>query len=317
MKVARYKAYGGPDHIEIAEQPDPVARAGELLVRVHASSVNPVDWKIAAKYFPFNIMRAGIPYVPGLDVAGVVVTAAGSFREGDRVFSRIPGIKGGTSAELVAFDPRVAAKIPDAMGYHEAAAIPLAGLTALQGLRDQARLPMTDAAGVRVLVIGASGGVGHFAVQIAHATGAHVTGVCSGRNAAMVGELGADEVIDYTQVTTWNAGGEFDVILDCVGGVSPGRFTRWLNKRGTYANTLPNAGILLRQLASSIGLGRRVRGVMLRPDGDDLRVLCKLSEANKFRAVIDEVFPLDRVADAHRKSITGRARGKIVVEVAP
>ena len=105
--------------------------------------------------------------------------------------------------------------------------------------------------------------------------------------------------------------------LDCVGGVSPGRFTRWLNKRGTYANTLPNAGILLRQLASSIGLGRRVRGVMLRPDGDDLRVLCKLSEANKFRAVIDEVFPLDRVADAHRKSITGRARGKIVVEVAP
>ena len=315
MKVACYRAYGGPENVDVTDLPEPVAGEGQLLVRVRASSVNPVDWKIARGDFPFNLVKPGLPYVPGHDVAGEVVRGAGDFREGDRVYARIPGTKGGTSAERVAFDARAAAKMPEGMGYHEAAAIPLAALTALQGLTEQARLPTANAEGWRVLVIGASGGVGHFAVQIARAVGAHVTGVCSGRNAEMVTGLGAHEVIDYTKVTTWNAGGNFDVILDCVGGESPSRFTPWLTKRGSYANTLPDGGVFARQVLGSLGLGPRVRAVMLRPDGDGLRWLNGLYEKKQFRAVIDEVFALDKLADAHRKSMTGRARGKIVVSV--
>jgi NADPH:quinone reductase-like Zn-dependent oxidoreductase len=131
----------------------------------------------------------------------------------------------------------------------------------------------------------------------------------------MVTGLGAHAVIDYTKVTTWNAGGNFDVILDCVAGESPSRFTPWLTRRGSYVNTLPDGGVFARQLLGALGVGPRVRAVMVRPDGDGLRWLNGLYEKKQLRAVIDEVFALDRLADAHRKSMTGRARGKIVVAV--
>lgn len=315
MKVARYRAYGGPENIEVAEQADPVAGDGELLVKVHASSVNPVDWKIASGHFPFNIVRPGLPYVPGFDVAGEVVRAAGDFAQGDRVFVRLPGVKGGASVELVAVGAKEAAKIPEGMGFQEAAAIPLAGVTALQGLRDEARLPMAGADGYRVLVIGASGGVGHFGVQIARAAGAHVTGVCSGRNAELVAGLGAHEVVDYAKSEVFNSGGDYDVILDCVGGESPARFTPWLTARGVYVSTMPDAGVFARQLGHALLGRRRVRGVMLKPNASDLRSLSALFTAGKYHAHIDEVFPLERLADAHRKSIGGRTRGKLVVSI--
>lgn len=316
MKVARYRAYGGPENVETAEQPDPTPREGELLVRVHASSVNPIDWKIASGEFPFNLMRPGLPYVPGFDVAGEVVRGAGDFKTGDRVFARIPGRKGGASAELCAFAATVAARVPEGMSYHEAAAIPLAGLTALQGLRDEARLPLDGSAGGRrVLVVGASGGVGHFGVQIARAAGAHVTGVTSGRNAELVAGLGAHEIIDYTKDPAWGAAGAYDVILDCVGAEPAGRFTPLLAAGGAYVSALPNGGVFARQLASAVGLGPRVRGVMMKPEAEGLRWLGELHGAGKLRAHVDEVFPLGRLADAHRKSIGGRARGKIVVAV--
>ncbi len=316
MKVARYRTYGTPEHVEITEQPEPTPREGELLVKVRASSVNPVDWKIAQGEFPFNVAKPGLPYVPGHDIAGEVERGAGEFKPGDRVFARIPGRKGGASAEHVAFDARTAAKVPEGMSWHEAASIPLAALTALQGLRDEARMPLSGADGYRVLVVGASGGVGHFGVQIARATGAHVTGVCSGRNTEMVSGLGAHEVIDYTKTTTLNAGGDYDVILDCVGGESPARFTPWLTKRGVYVSTMPDGRVFSRQLAGALVGRRRVRGVMMKPDAEGLRWLGGLYEKKMFRAQIDEVFPLDRLADAHRKSMGGRARGKIVVSVA-
>lgn len=316
MKTARYRAYGSPDNLEMGDAPDPVPGEGELLVKVHATSVNPIDWKIAQGHFPMNLMKPGLPYVPGFDVAGVVERAAGGFREGDRVFARIPGRKGGCSAERVAFDASTAAKMPDTMSWNDGAALPLAGLTALQGLRDLAKLPLSGAEGYRVLIVGASGGVGHFGVQIAKCAGAHVTGVCSGKNVEMVTSLGADAVIDYTKTKTFNAGGDYDVILDCVGGESPGRFTPWLTKRGVYASCMPDGAVFLRQFASSVGLGAKVRAVMMHPDAEGLRWMAGHYEAKRIRVHIDEVFPLERLADAHRKSIGGRARGKLVISVA-
>ncbi len=317
MKVARYRAYGAPENIEIADAPEPTPAEGELVVKVRSTSVNPVDWKIAQGHFPMNLMKPGLPYVPGLDVSGVVERAVAPFNVGDRVFARIPGRKGGCSAERVAFDASVAAKMPDAMSWNDAAAIPLAGLTALQGLRDEAKLPLTGANGARVLVIGASGGVGHLGLQIAKCAGAHVTAVCSGRNAEMVKSLGADAVIDYTKSTVWNEGGAFDVILDCVGGESPSRFTPWLESGGSYVSCMPDGRVFARQLASSIGLGNRVRAVMMKPERAGLEWLAARYEEKKLRPQIDEVFPLERLADAHKKSISGRARGKLVISVAP
>lgn len=316
MKVARYRALGGPENIEYADQPDPVARAGEALVRVHASSVNPVDWKMARGEFPFNLMRPKLPFVPGFDLAGEVVTASGDFPVGRRVWARHPSMSAGASAELVAVPASALATMPEAMGYPEAAAIPLAGMTALQSLRDQARLPMSGAEGYRVLVVGASGGVGHFAVQIARAAGAHVTGLCSGRNAALVTSLGAQEVVDYTTGAAPNAGGDFDVILDCVGGAPVGRFLPWLTARGVYVSCAPRGGTFAWQLFYTLTFRRRVRGVMLMPRADDLRWLGGLYERGGLRAHIDATFPLARLADAHRMSIAGRTRGKIVIDVA-
>jgi len=316
MKVAQYRAYGGPEHVELAERPEPTPAPNEVLVDVRASSVNPIDWKIVSGVFPMSLMRPPLPYIPGHDIAGVVRKAAGPFREGERVFARIPGRAGGASAERVPCPPEALAPIPEGMSDHEAAAIPLAALTALQGLRDEARLPTEGAAGKRVLVVGASGGVGHFGVQLAKAAGAHVTGVCSGRNAELVAGLGADAVVDYTKTTHYNEGGDFDVILDCVGGESAGRFTPWLKPGGVYASTLPDAGVILRQVGYTLIGKRRVRGVMVKPVGDDLRHIGRLWTEKKLRVVIDEVFPLARLGDAHRKSIAGRARGKIVVDLA-
>lgn len=315
MKVARYRAFGAPENIEIADAPDPTPADGEIVVKVHSTSVNPVDWKIAQGHFPMNLMQPPLPYVPGLDVAGVVERAVAPFSVGDRVFARIPGRKGGCSAERVAFDASVAAKMPDAMSWNDGAAIPLAGLTALQGLRDEAKLSLSNANGARVLVVGASGGVGHLGLQIAKCAGAHVTAVCSGRNVEMVRSLGADAVIDYTKTTVWNEGGAFDVILDCVGGESPSRFTPWLTARGSFVCCMPGPAVIARQLTSSLGIGARVRAVMMKPERAGLEWFAARYQEGKLRVQIDEVFSLDRLADAHTKSISGRARGKLVVSV--
>ncbi len=313
MKVARYRQYGGPENIEVVEVPTTVARAGELLVKVHATSVNPVDWKMVNGAFPFNIVRPRLPLVVGFDIAGEVVTAAGDFAVGARVHSRLPSIISGAAAEYVAVSPRAVAAMPADMSYAQAAALPLAGLTAWQGLHREARLPKTGAEGYRVLVVGASGGVGHFAVQIARAAGAHVTGVCSARNAALVESLGANDVVDYAKTNDFNAGGDYDVILDCVGGVPTSRFTPWLTARGVYASCVPRGGTFAWQLFYTLTFRRRVRGVLLRPSADDLRSLDALFAAGKLRAHVDETYPLERMSDAHRANAAGRTRGKVVV----
>ncbi len=315
MKIAWYGSYGGPESIEYGVRPDAVAAKGELLLRVYASSVNPIDWKMMSGHFPFNVLKAPLPYVPGFDVAGEVVTPAGEYSVGDRLYTRLPTLFGGASQQYVAVSPKDVAKIPTAMSYHEAAAVPLAGLTALQGLRDEARLPLDRAEGYRVLVIGASGGVGHYGVQIARAAGAHVTGVCSGRNAELVTSLGAHAVIDYTKTEVWDRDGRYDVILDCVGGEPGPGHTRWLTDRGVYASTMPDGGVVARQLGYSLVGRRRVRAVMLKPGAADLRWLSGLATRGGLRSHIDEVFPLDGIAAAHAKSASGRARGKIVIDL--
>lgn len=313
MRASFYRSYGAP--LEMGDLPRPSAGPGQLLVQVAFSSVNPIDWKMSTGGMRL-LIPVQFPAVPGFDVSGTVVevgSGASGFAVGDLVHARVDGGAGATCAEFVAADASLVVKVPEGMGLAEAAALPLAGLTALQGLRDQALLPMTGAR-ERVLVVGASGGVGHLALQIAKASGALVSAVCSGRNAALATSLGADEVIDYTLADPWTLKGPWDVILDCVGD-DPAPWTPRLAGGGRYVSTLPGPRVLLRQALNPFN-SKKVRAVLVKSKAADLAVLDGLFSAGKLKIVADERFALDELPKAWERSKSGRTVGKIVVQVA-
>jgi NADPH:quinone reductase-like Zn-dependent oxidoreductase len=304
----------------MTEIPRPTPGPHQVLVRVIRSSVNPVDWKVASGKMRL-LIRTRLPMVPGLDFAGEVVelgAGVNSFAIGDRVHARIAtdeAAKGtGTCAEFATVGLSVLAKVPAGMNPDEAAGLPLAGITALQGLRDGAELPL-EGARQRVLIVGASGGVGHIAVQIARASGATVVGVCSARNAPLVSSLGAQEVVDYTKPDPFRGQAPFDIVLDCVGG-SPFRWIALLARGGRYASIMPGPGVFLRGIVNPLA-SRKVRAVLLKSSAADLRVLDQLVEAGKLRVVIDSRYPLAELRAAWERSMSGRTVGKIVVDLLP
>jgi NADPH:quinone reductase-like Zn-dependent oxidoreductase len=316
MRAMIYRAYGGLERLESTDIPRPSPGPEQVLVRVIAASVNPVDWKIASGKLRL-LMPMKLPAIPGFDVAGDIAElgpGVTGFAIGDRVHARIERNRGtGACADFAVVGVNVLARAPAGMEAGEAASLPLAGLTALQGLRDRAGLPL-EAARERVLVVGASGGVGHIAVQIARAAGATVVGVCSGPNAALVSSLGAHEVIDYTKPHAYRGQAPFDVVLDCVGGIAfP--WIPMLGRGGRYVSTLPGPDVFLLSLANPFH-GRKVRAVMLKSDAADLRVLDQMVDAGKVRVVIDSRYPLSQLRAAWERSMSGRTVGKIVIDVA-
>lgn len=309
------QSYGGPDALQCVELPRPEPGAAQVLVRVVAAAVNPVDWKMASGAYRL-ILPVRFPWVPGFDVAGEVVAlgpGVTGFAIGDRVHARLRKNEGGASAAFTVAGVGVTARMPAGMDFAQAAGLPLAGMTALQGLRDEAGLSMTGSR-ARVLIVGASGGVGHLAVQLARAAGATVVGVCSGRNAALVAGLGADEVLDYTQPDPFRGQSPFDIVLDCVGG-SPSAWTPLLAPGGRFASTVPGPSVFLRGWLNPVSR-RKVRPVLLDPNAADLELLDALVADGKLRVVVDSRFPLEALGDAWARSITGRAVGKIVIDVA-
>jgi len=315
MRAMVYRAYGGPEKLELTDLPKPAPGPDQILIRVIASSVNPIDWKRASGALRM-IMPASFPLVPGYDIAGEVVEVGpgvSGFPAGTRVHARIGENKGGASAELALAGVGVVTRMPEGMDPGEAAGLPLAGMTALQGLRDQAGLPL-EGARERVLVVGASGGVGHIAVQIARASGATVVGVCSGRNAELVTSLGAHEVLDYTKPDPYRGQAPFDIVLDCVAGdASP--WLPLLGPGGRYASCLPGLGVFLRSALNPFQK-KKVRAVLLKSRATDLAILDSLFTAGKLRVVIDSRFRLEELAKAWERSKSGRAAGKIVIDVA-
>jgi chloroplastic oxoene reductase len=312
MRAMSYKTYGGP--LEPVEIERPTPKSGQILIRARHSSINPIDWKLASGNLRF-ILPVKLPAVPGFDVAGEVAEVGpgvDAFRVGDRVHARVLGGTGAASAEYVLAGLDVVAPVPPSMPLDVAAALPLAGMTALQGLRDEARLPMHGAK-ERVLIVGASGGVGQLAVQIARDAGANVSGVCSGRNAALVSELGAHEIIDYTQPDAYQGKGPWNVVLDCVGG-SPFVWTSKLVRGGRFASVLPNPMVFARALLNPF-TSARVRPVLLKSNAKDLRELDTLYERGALRVTIDSRYPLSKLADAWTRSKSGRAVGKIVIDI--
>lgn len=315
MRAMQLTRYGGPDALALTEVPEPVPGVGQVLVRVHCASVNPVDWKRASGQLRF-IMPVRFPSVPGYDIAGHVVSVGhgvSGFSTGQHVHARIADMNAGGSADYALVGANVLVPMPEGMTYAEAAAVPLAGMTALQALRDGAQVPLSNAR-ERVLVVGASGGVGHLGVQVAKAMGAWVTGVCSGRNAARVRELGADEVLDYTQPGAFAGVAPFDVVLDCVAG-DPAPWLALMTPEARYVSVIPGVGTFLWPWLHPFSR-RRVRPWMLKTNGDDLRWLDALWMRGGLRIVIDGSYPLEQLGEAWKRSMSGRAVGKIVVEVA-
>ena len=322
MKAIVYTEYGAPDVLHFAEVAKPAPKDDEVLIRVHAASVNPIDWHFM-RGTPY-VMRAGTglrrPKVTrlGVDVAGQVEAVGKGvtqFRPGDGVF----GACRGAFAEYVCAPERAQVPKPDNMTFEQAAAVPVAAISALQALRDKGRVKQ----GCRVLINGAAGGVGTFAVQIARVLWADVTGVCSTGNVGMVRSIGAHRVMDYTREDFTRSGQRYDVILDTVGNHSLSDCRRALVAGGTLVLVGgPNKGSWLGPLTGMLNavvlsrfVSQRLLPFLARLNKDDLMALRGFLEAGKVAPVIDRTFPLNDVPGAIRYLEGGHAKGKVVISM--
>jgi NADPH:quinone reductase-like Zn-dependent oxidoreductase len=309
MRAIRQETLGGPEVLELVRVPRPDPIPTEVLVRVAAAGVNPVDWKVRT--------RGGFlgepPFTVGWDVAGVVEEVGFGvtrFAPGDRVFGmpRFPR-EAAAYAEYVTSPSRQLVRIPDGLAEVEAAALPLAGLTSWQALVETADVQPDQ----RVLVLGAAGGVGHLAVQIAKARGAHVIGTARSAKHAFLADLGADEAVDYTSEAVEERVSDVDVVLDLVGDESSARAVRTLRDGGIFVAVPSGAGLdRLRELA---GDRVRVTGILVEPDRVGMEAIAELAATGALRAHVSQTFPLEEAARAHELSETGRTRGKLVLTV--
>jgi NADPH:quinone reductase-like Zn-dependent oxidoreductase len=321
MKAAIINRYGGSDRLTVRDVPDPgPPGSGQVLVRVRAAGVNPIDWKIRKGNMRL-VMPARFPLTLGFDVAGEVVEIGPEvtrFEPGDAVFGVVDVDKhGGSYAETALAREGALAAMPPSLGFEEAAALPVAGLTALQGLRDHGEL----ASGEKVVINGAAGGVGHLAVQVGAALGADVTGVTSRGNLDFVLDLGADEAIDYEEEEFTALDEAWDVIFDLVGNRTFSDCEEALSANGgIYVSTVASARLFLSVAATTLGSlfrqSQRARLMMVRYRWEDLAVLARMVEQGKLRPVIQEVLPLEEASRAHDLSEGGHVRGKVVVKVA-
>lgn len=321
MRAITYRRYGPPGVLALEEIEVPAVADDEVLIRVGAASLNPYDWHLMRGKPYFVRAQTGVRRPKqtrlGADVAGTV-EAVGSgvtgFRPGDEVF----GHAAGALAEFVAARPKGLARKPAGVSFEEASTAGIAGLTALQGLRDTGGLQD----GGRVLIVGASGGVGTFAVQIAAAMGAaSVTGVCSGRNLDLVRSLGADHTVDYTREDFTDTETRYDLILDTVATRSPSAFRRILTPEGAYVavgslsmgNWIGPITFLAGVRLAGLFRSQTMRSILATVNGADLAALGDMMAAGSVRPVIDRVVPLEDTASAMAYLEEGHARGKVVV----
>jgi NADPH:quinone reductase-like Zn-dependent oxidoreductase len=316
MRAIVIDGYGGSDRLHLAERPDPGPGPGEVLIDVHAASVNPVDWKIRrGELRAFLWIR--FPYIPGGDVAGEVVAVGKGvtrFKPGDAVVAFVDLKRGGGYAERAVVAESAASLKAEALGFPGASTLPIAGCTAFQALRDHGGLRE----GGSVLINGGAGGVGHFAVQVGKAMGATVTATCGPSNVAFVRSLGAGRVIDYSREDFTRLPERYDVIFDAVAMSSFAACRHRLNPGGVYVTTLPDSSTLLlgplHAAARLFGPSKRAKFIWVRPDGSDLAFLGCLAEKGKLRPEIARSFPLEQAREAHDLSEQGHVRGKIVLE---
>ncbi|MGB6299054.1 MAG: NAD(P)-dependent alcohol dehydrogenase [Rivularia sp. (in: cyanobacteria)] len=312
MKAVVIHEYGSADVLRYEEVEAPTIKPDELLVKVHAAAVNPVDWKIRKGMLKI-ISGNKFPMILGFDLAGKVLEVGSQvtgFQVGDEIYGSL-GVPGGAYAEIAAVPQKVAAVKSTFISFEEAAALPVAALTALQSLRDKANIQRSQS----VLINGASGGVGIFAVQIAKALGAEVTGVCSSKNLDFVKSLGADSLIDYTQQDFTKISEQYDIVFDAVGKQTFDNCKKVLKSNGIYVTTLPNLQNMISIGLTSLFGSQKAKFILAQPNTADLLYLNELIEAGKLRVVIDCTYPLQELAAAHIYSQSERAKGKIVIRI--
>jgi alcohol dehydrogenase len=331
MRAYVLRHYGGPEGSQLMDLPAPTPGPRDILVEVRAAGLNPVDFKFRQGKLR-AIMRPKLPFVLGNELAGEVV-AVGSevkrFRAGDRVFARVAKDRGGAFAERACVDEDHAAPMPRNLDFTAAAAVPLAGLTALQALRDELGVKP----GQKVFISGGAGGVGTFAIQIAKWLGAHVTTTASKRGEALVRSLGCDEVIDYTAQDISEGGRRFDAGFDLIGRKTLEQMFE-IMKPGTRivsVAALPEPQTAIKDLGGRralsavfwiISYGIRLRDrragisyryLFMHPSGSDLARLAELIEQGKLKVVVDRTYPFAKVSEALAYVESGRAKGKVVV----
>lgn len=309
MKAVRIHAYGGLDVLHYEEAPLPKRKPDDMLIRVQAAAVNPVDWKIREGYLQ-GTLKQSLPLVLGWDVAGEVVELgpeATGFKVGDAVYVRPDIERDGGYAEYIAVKASEAAHKPATLDPTHAAAVPLAALTAWQSLVDAAGLQ----AGQTVLIHAAAGGVGSMAVQLAKARGAHVIATASAVNTGLVAELGADQFIDYTKTRFEEVVQGVDVVFDTIGGDTQERSWQVLKPGGILVSVVNPPS-----KATAVTRGVRRAFVFIHADGEQLNTIARLIDMGKIKPILHAVLPLAEVRQAHAISQSGHARGKIVLHVA-
>jgi NADPH:quinone reductase-like Zn-dependent oxidoreductase len=320
MKAIVYEKYGSPDVLHLQDVAKPAPKDDEVLVKIRAASVNALDWHmLTADIFLVRLMGRG-PFKPqntvlGADIAGQVEAAGRNvkqFQPGDEVFGDIG--HGGFAEYALAQEKHLVLK-PAHLSFDQAAAVPVAGLTALQGLRDSGKIQ----AGQKVLINGAAGGVGTFAVQIAKSFGAKVTAVCSARNMEQARQLGADQIIDYAQEDFTKSGQQYDLIFAANGYHPLADYKRALTPNGIYVMAGGKAAQIFEAMLLGGWLseknGRKMGNISARADQEDLLTLKAMLEAGKITPALDKCYPLSEVPEALRYLGAGHARGKIIIAV--
>lgn len=322
MQAILFDTYGGPEVLRLGEAKRPVPKEKEVLIQVRAAAVNAADWHvIRGEPLPVRFFAGLLKpkyHIPGCDVAGVV-RAVGSevtrFRVGDEVFGDATNSGWGGFAEYVAIDEQTVARKPENASFEEAAALPTAGATALQGLRDKGGIKPGD----KVLINGASGGVGTFAVQLAKHFGAAVTGVCSSSKVELVRSIGADEVIDYTREDFAAGGAVYDLILAANGSRKLADYRKVLGPRGRYVQTGGGGNQLMEAMLLGPMLskkkGQQMGNILMKPNARDLELLAGLLGGRKVVPVVDRSYSLKEVPEAIGYLEEGHARGKVIISI--
>ncbi len=315
MRALYINAYGGPEVMQIGELPAPEPKRGEVLIAIKASSINPVDWKVRGGEFKFITGRS-FPKTLGSDFAGVVERAGAGVAVpavGDRVYgiTALMLRKPGAQAERLVAPLKRLRRMPDGMSFELAAALPVAGLTALNGLRQ-----CGDLRGKTVLINGATGGVGHFAVQIAKARGATVTAVCSEPNAERARSLGAAVVIDYRKQDFTRGNVSYDVVFDVFGHLKFPAVAPVLKDRGAMVTTMPGPSLIARSVWQRVVGGKRIILGSMRDRPADYAELERLLADGSVKPVIDKVVPLAEAVPAYTALEAGGTVGKVVIRIA-
>lgn len=308
MKAVRIHAYGGPEVLNYEDAPIPAIAEDEVLIQVHAAAVNPVDWKIREGHLQ-NFLPYELPLILGWDVSGVIEAVGANvtrFKPGDEVYSRPALERNGAYAEYVAVKADEVAFKPKSIDHIQAAAVPLAGITAWHSLFEAGQL----SAGQRVLIHAAAGGVGSYAVQFARWKGAYVIGTASARNRDFLLELGADEVIDYQAEKFEQVVEPVDVVFDTLGGETQERSWQIVKPGGVLVSVISPPS---EEKASAHQCRSAFVFIQLRADW--LAEIGQLIDAGQVKPIVDAVFPLSQAAEAHLMSQSGRTRGKIVFQV--